>query len=317
MACWLAVDLGATNARFGRLDENGQFLGPVERRATAELGDGSNFGFVCQSLAGDERIAGVCVAVAGPVVDGRTHMTNGRVVLEAARLESELNAPVLLCNDFFALAHGLDDFARLEQLGGGSLDRNAMRAVLGPGSGLGMALCPPAASTDARIVLSSEGGYAPLAPATPEEAEVCRVLFSLDDCVCWESVLAGPGLVRLHEALALVDGRPSEPLDATSITEGALRGEPFCLATVQQFLAFLGSCAGGLAVTARATGGVYLAGGILPRLQPLLTDSALRARFDARGRMRQLVERIPLLLILDQDPGLIGASVLVREAMAR
>lgn len=316
MGCWIGVDLGATNARLLRLDERGQPQGPVERRRTADLGDGAEFGVLCRALSKGDSLSGVCVAVAGPVINGRTQMTNGRVELDAAALKAELGCPVLLCNDFFALAHAIDDFRRLRQVGGGPVNPTQMRAVLGPGSGLGMALCPPVTGNGQRQVIASEGGYGPLAPVSFEEAELCKLLFSLDDYLSWESVLSGPGLERLHRAVGMLHGRSPQWLPAAEITAGALAGDARCRATVDQFFAFLGSCAGGLAVTARASGGVYVGGGIVPRLASLAQGSVLRARFETRGRLSSFVANIPLFLVLDEEPGLLGTAVLVRETSA-
>lgn len=322
-ACWIAADVGATHARFQVQDADGRPLLGGAILPTAELGDGAPLAALLRGFAGNRLLRGVCLGVAGPVIDGRTSMVNGRVALEEAALAAALRCPVRLGNDFFVLAHGLDRFQQVTQLGGGAVTGAAVRAVLGPGSGLGMAICLPGSpgGGDSQV-LASEGGRALLAARTPLEAEILAVLAKTEGYLCWETLLSGPGLELLYRALAEVQGAQRETLAASAITAAALARaarpdrQP-CTETVDLFLGFLGACAGDLALTTHANGGVYLVGNILTLLGPLVSASPLRARFDDRGPLTEFMRAIPLLLVQDSEPGLIGASVLAAQLAAQ
>jgi glucokinase len=164
-------------------------------------------------------------------------------------------------------------------------------------------------------VLPSEGGHAALAPADPLEAEVLAVLQGHHEFVGWETVLCGPGLVNLYRAVCEVWGCPAEPTDARDITAKAISvDQPVCHQTLEMFCNLLGSAAGDLALTVCATGGVYLAGGILPQMADFLLASGFRRRFEMRGPLTWYVEVIPTWLVLEIDLGLLGAAAAYRAA---
>jgi glucokinase len=302
----LVADIGATHARFTLADADGPCGEPV-LLDTADWHDGE--ALVREALV---RLGGAparaCLAVAGPVRDDRATITNGALRFDAAALGARLGMPVRLVNDFHALAAALPYLRELRHLGGPP-SMPGIKAVLGPGSGLGMGVLVPVG--DAWQVVPSEGGHADLAPGSRLELELLGVLQAELGHVCWESVLSGPGLVRLYRAVCVVWGTAPRDLDAAAISRhGVDADDPVCHQTLEVFCALLGSAAGNLAITVSALGGVYLGGGILPRLADFLAASPLRRRFEDRGAMTGMVREIPLYLILDRHPGLIGAAAL-------
>jgi glucokinase len=256
-----------------------------------------------------------CFAVAGPVLEGAVEVTNGGLEFSVAELQTVLEAPVTLVNDFHALAlavPGLEDLAVI----GGDPDRGrqqAVKAVLGPGSGLGMSVLVPVVAGGWQV-LASEGGHADLAPGNPLEQELLAVLQTKHPGVCWETVLSGPGLVNLYEAVATLWGAKPEPLGPEAISHrGVDADDPVCHQTLELFFALLGSAAGNLALTVCAQGGVYIGGGIVPGLLEFARSSPMRRRFDERVELQSLVADIPLFIILDEHPGLAGALACLRQ----
>lgn len=312
------ADIGATNARFAIADfERG--LNHVVVLPTADLGDGRAFHAQVEQALGLGRFTAGCVAMAGPLQDGKIKITNGKLTLSQAELSSSFDCPMLLRNDFVALAHGVPVCQELVQLGGES-NAQGVKAVIGAGSGLGMSLILPRSTNqggDRFEVLPSEGGYADLACTNELEHAVLQSLQQRLDHVCWESVLSGPGLVNLYHALSELWGYPTDP-DVTPewITERGVDAQvPLCHQTLDMFFGFLGAAAGNLALTGYATGGVYIGGGIAPRLEAFARTSALRRRFDERGDLSDTVQNIPLYLILDAYPGLQGALEVLRPEL--
>ncbi|MGI9324396.1 MAG: glucokinase [Pseudomonadales bacterium] len=313
----LLADIGATNARFALTPGDGSIT-DVQILPTQDLGDGASLLPLLASRYDFTALDGLCLALAGPVIDGNGRITNGSLALRAADLQRGSALPVLLLNDFYALAHAVPFFRKLHQLGGTPVAEQ-MRAVLGPGSGLGMSLClPEPADPLGWRILPSEGGYADLAPSSPLEAEVLALLQQSLDHVCWETVLSGPGLVLLYRTLATIWGDNAAAADSSVspawITAAAADAQvPLCHQTLELFFSFLGAAAGNLALTGYARGGVYIAGGIVPRLLDVAKQSPLRRRFEERGALTEWVSGIPLYLVADEHPGLLGAAVASRR----
>lgn len=302
----LVADIGATNARFA-LARGLELPGEAAVLRTADWASAE--ALVRAALAElDGAPSSACLAIAGPVRGGHGAITNGVLAFDAAELTSRLGFPVTLVNDFHALAAALPHLRDLRPLGG-SAGGSGVRAVLGPGSGLGMGILIP--RDGGWQVLASEGGHADMAPASPLELELLGLLQSELGHVCWESVLSGPGLVRLYRAVCLLWGAKPQDLDPAAVTRlGIDAADPVCHQTLEVFCGLLGSAAGNLAITVCAHGGVYLGGGILPRMADFVAGSPLRRRFEERGAMTAMAREIPLYLILDPHPGLTGAAAL-------
>jgi len=300
----LLADVGATNARFAAVTAAGREVVVLRTR------DFDDAGALVQQAASAlslDEISRCCLAVAGPVMEGVGAITNGRLRFEEASLTALLKAPVLVVNDFQALAMAVPHLKELVQVGG-LAGQAGPRVVLGPGSGLGVAFLLPRG--EGWEVLPSEGGHADLAPGNLLEIEVLSWLHQQQDGVCWESVLSGPGLVNLYHAVCAVWGTRGEALAAEDISgRGMTAEDPVCHQTLELFLGWLGSAAGNLALTVCARGGVYIGGGIVPALGDFVLDSPLRRRFEERAGLAAYVRDIPLHLIVEANPGLLGAQV--------
>lgn len=304
----LVADIGGTNARFARIAADGELAAAQGEPVILSTPDMKSARALVEEAI--DRLGGIapsriCLAVAGPVRDGRARITNQGAVFDERELSASFGVPAHLVNDFVALAHGVTEFRELRQIGGVAPD-GGVKALLGPGSGLGMAVLIPEGG--GYRVQASEGGHADLAITSHLEAELWGVLARRVSHVCWEAVLSGPGLVNLHAALSELWGIPAEPMTAAQISErGLVVDDPVCHQALEMFFGFLGTAAGNLAVTTLATGGVYVGGGIVPRMVDFAASSPLRRRFEERGMMQDLARGIPLYVVLDANPGLIGA----------
>ncbi len=305
----LVADIGATHARFCLL-RHGKLTCAHAVLLTRDHDDALALTRAALEELGVDEVAAACFAVAGPVADARVRVTNGGLTFDARVLERVLGWPVHLVNDFCALARAIPGLTRLERLGGDPARASLrdVKAVLGPGSGLGMSLLVPEGEAGWRV-LASEGGHADLAPGNHLEQELLNLLLAEHPVVCWETVLSGPGLVRLYRAVARLWGVPAEALTAEDISrQGVGADDPVCHQTLELFFGLLGAAAGNLALTVCARAGVYIGGGIVPGLADFARASALRRRFEERAVLPEFVTPIPLFLILDPHPGLAGAA---------
>ena len=295
-----AADIGATHARFRVVDAAG--AATEHMRGTRDYADAVS---LMAAGLGDGGADALCVAVGGPVTDGSARLTNGALEFDERTLARELDiGRVLLVNDLVALGTEVPhlDAASLRTLGGAAAGTGT-RAVLAPGTGLGMAVV----TGDGRV-LPSEGGHAPFAPADPLEQELLGVLAAELRYVSWEDVLSGPGIGNLYRAVCAVWGAAPEDLTPSEVTErGVSLADPVCHQTLEVYCAALGNAAGALCVTSCAVGGVYLGGGIPPRIAGFLAGSGFRRRFEERGRMTDYVRDIGTAIVLDAAAGLAGA----------
>ncbi|HXD43947.1 MAG TPA: glucokinase [Pseudolabrys sp.] len=309
----LLGDIGGTNARFAVL--HGAELEPIVHiPAAAHL----QFTDALRAfLSGRERADAAVLAVAGVVDGGRCALTNNPWVVDAAELQIAFDfSRVRLINDFEAIAWALPHFsgADLCRIGGGEPAADAPIAVLGPGTGLGVAAWLPHGGG---AVLTSEGGHATLAGASPREDAVIAHLRRRFGHVSAERALSGPGLENLYNAIAALDGAAVPARNAAAISQAAASGEcAVCRAALDMFCALLGDVAGNLALAFGARGGVTIAGGIVPRLAEELVRSAFRTRFESKGRMRAYVEPIPVNVVMHADPAFVGLKGLARSIFA-
>jgi glucokinase len=242
---------------------------------------------------------------AGPVADdGSIRLTNAPVLLEPGALARAAGVGrAILINDFAAVAESLPALAPAQLLpcGGGSM-RIGPRVVMGPGTGFGVAIATPAG--DGWAVVAGDGGHADLAPVDDEELEVWGRLRALHGRVSAETVLCGPGLERLHLAL---HGPPR--LEVEQIALRAWRGEAPAARTVALFTRWLGSVAGNLALIAGALGGVYLAGGILPRWGVHFDAALFRTAFEDKPPYAEWLAGIPAFVVTHPAPALLGLAL--------
>ncbi|HEY8479476.1 MAG TPA: glucokinase [Spirillospora sp.] len=313
---WLVADVGGTNARFALVDGPDGEPARVRCLPTREhAGLAEAAAAYLRRHAPDVSPSAACLAVAGPVTDGTFHLTNAgwpRGTFEEVR--ARLGLPRLdVINDFEALALALPRLRDedLVPIGGELPSARHTVAVVGPGTGLGVAgLVPTPAGW---VQLPGEGGQVDLPAGTDREIEVVRLLRAEHGAATAELLLSGDGLTRLHRYLAMLDGDRPAALTAKEICER--RDEPRCRETLHMFCALLGSLAGNVALTLGARGGVYLAGGILPRIADVLRDSPFRARFEAKPPVEDYVRGIPTALIVHPGPALIGAAMRIARSL--
>lgn len=315
----LVADIGATHARFQLTNDN-QWQGDAWVGRTQDFSDGNELLLhamrelkVGVGKVGAGKLHSSVIAVAGPEqTQGVRTLTNTDLKVSLVDCQQTLDCPVALVNDFYALARGVPEFTELSQLGGGEVVR-ATKALLGPGSGLGMASLVVVG--EGWQVLAGEGGHADFAPGNHLETELWNVMTAKFGHVSWETVLCGPGLINLYEAMCATWGSLPDELSAAQIS---LRGQEMsdlvCHQTLETFCGLLGAAAGNLALTVGAKGGVYIGGGIAPRMLEFLVTSPLRRRFEDKGAMSHFVADIPILVITEQNPGLLGARACLADS---
>ena len=303
----LIADIGATHSRCALLDHEGEVLAP-ETFSNSEY---DALEALLQTYIGrrreSDRPSRAALAIAAPIVGDHVEMTNLAWSFSQISLQVGLGVRRLeVLNDFEAMAWSLLDLdpEQLRQIGRGEVTADATRAVLGPGSGLGVSGIVP--HSDGWAAICGEGGHVTLAATNEEEDEVIAVLRERFDHCSAERVLSGPGLVNLYHAMAELAGRGIPKVEPDDVTSLALKGEPLAAQTMEMFFAFLGTVAADLAVTLGAQGGVYLSGGIIPRVVDLFADSEFRNRFEAKGRYRAYMTAIPTIVILEPVPAFRG-----------
>ena len=312
---FLVADIGGTHARFAVTD--GGDGAPTHVRT---LKTGSFPGIVeaiehyLEGLL-EPRPSGACIAVACPVGGDKVSLTNNDWAFSIADIQKSLGLhDFQVVNDFKALAAAVPGLAVDEriQIGGGHALDDCPVSILGPGTGLGVATVTHMKKGYA--VLDGEGGHVGFAPSNVQETEVLRILGKRYDRVSVERILSGPGISELHSTLAVIDSVTSPELETKSIIEQAVEGScSRCRETIDVFCGILGSFAGDVALTTGSKGGVYLGGGIAPRIADLLQNGPFRSRFEDKGRMSLYVRSIPTYLITASNPALRGAAMLMMQ----
>lgn len=326
----LACDVGATNTRVAVFDPG---AGP--RRPRAERRYLSSEHPDCESIIGtflDETsatVAAACIGVPGPVLEGRAEITNLDWVIDATSLARslDLDGNLRVVNDLLATATAIpqlndDEVSTINQ---GDPVQHAPLGVIAPGTGLGEAFLLWD-GTEYRAH-PSEGGHASFAPRTEIEIELLRHMLQRYDHVSYERVCSGRAMPETfeffrerHDAVdpvhhaAILGADDPTPL----IVDAALSvpADPVCRRTVETFVSVLGAETGNLALKILAAGGMYLAGGLSPRLLPLIDSPGFRSSYAHKGRFGDMVERFPVHVVLQPDTGLIGAAALALSLLA-
>jgi glucokinase len=304
----LIGDIGGTNARLA-IAIDGQYQRQNTYLTEQHPGLDSAIAAFVQTLPQDLQPQEAALAIAAPLHGDRIQLTNNGWCFSRAELAQQFGfSRLLVLNDFTANALALPYLgaAETEQVGGGVARAGAPIGILGPGTGLGVSGLVQSADGQL-IALAGEGGHVTMPPAEPGDAAILAELARRLDHVSAERVLSGEGLVNLYEAQCALDKRPAARLTPAEITDAA-SDDPLRHATVARFCAMLGTIAGNLALTLGAEGGIYIAGGIVPRLGPRFARSEFRRRFEAKGRMQPYLARIPTYVITHPDPALIGLA---------
>ena len=310
---WLG-DIGGTNARFGWQEYEGAAISHVQVLPCAE------FASLCEAaqsyLAQQGLAAPQCAAfgIANPVTGDAVTMTNHHWQFSVQALRQGLGlARLVLLNDFTALALALTELPpqQLLQIGGGLAADDGAIGLIGPGTGLGVSGLLPLGHQNKWIPIAGEGGHISLSASTEREFAVIQHLQQRYGHVSAERVLSGSGLVDLYHVLChLEHGQGLEITTPAQVMERAL-AEPSSTAhqALDMFCGFLGSVAGDLALTLGARGGMYIGGGIVPRMVDRLERGPFRTRFESKGRFRSYLQNIPVWVIRSPvSPALQGAS---------
>jgi glucokinase len=310
----LVGDIGGTNARFALVEDGevgSQRILLCEEHASIDAAIAAYL--IDVGGPAPERVA---LAVACPVTGDEVTFTNSPWSFSAAALRRRLGLARLdIVNDFTANALAVPHLEpeHLVKVGGGEKVPGTPIGIIGPGTGLGVSGLVPAGGD--WIALAGEGGHATMAPMSERESVILDRMRQRYDHVSAERVLSGPGLVNLYNMLAEIDGVPAAPFSAAQITDPKLDAEePLCREAVALFCGMLGTVAGNLALTLGARGGVYIAGGIVPKLGQRFLESGFRERFEAKGRFRTYLAEIPTYVITHPVPAFVGLAGLLARA---
>lgn len=324
----LAGDVGGTNARLALVELSRRGVRVLQDRhyPSAEYAGLAEIAqrFLAETAGRPER---ACFGIAGPIVGGEVRATNLPWVVNARALGDAIGlGHTSLINDLYAIARGIPRLraSELAVLQEGEAVSGGTRVVIAPGTGLGVGIL--VSSGRRWRALPSEGGHATFAPRTPLQWELQRWLAARYGHVSNERVLSGPGLRSVYEFLVGRPGAHENPAvraeverdDARAISRRALDGtDQYCAEALDMFCSVLGAVAGDLALITLARGGVYVAGGIPPAILPRLEAGPFLEAFRDRGRMAELVERMPVQVVVNQQVGLYGAAVAALEDMPR
>jgi glucokinase len=321
----IAGDIGGTKTLLQLAEVDGDRCHALFERSYASR-DYSSFEDVVRAFIDDSKglqdqpVVRACFGVAGPVRGTSVKVTNLPWDLQAGIL-AELTGieSVRFINDFQAIGYSLPALGEsdLVQLQAGDRDAAGPRAIIGAGTGLGEGIVIPIGGD--WLSLPSEGGHVEFAPVDELQIELLRFLMARHPRVTYERILSGSGLVALYEFLHSRSGAAdvsrlesvlAAPDPAAGISEAALRDrDVVAREALDLFVSIYGAQAGNLALTALATGGVYVAGGIAPKILPSLQQDQFLSRFRAKGRMEDLLKSIPVYVITNQQAGLLGAAL--------
>ena len=314
----LLADIGGTYARFAIEAESGVF-GRMQALRCDEYPDFLSALRAYLAEVKDVPLRHGAIAIANPVEGDLVRMTNYKwqFSIEATRAAVGFDT-LLVVNDFTALAMGVPYLAQeaVRQVGGGKPRERSVIGLLGAGTGLGVSSLIPV--EDGWVSLASEGGHVSFAPQNARELFVLEHAWRKYPHVSAERLVSGPGLELIYRALAARSERPDEALAAPEITRRALAGEcGLCAESLDMFCEMLGTIAANLAVTLGAFGGIYIGGGIVPRLGSYFDRSGFRTRFESKGRFSDYVANIPTLVISSDTATFTGTSAILNAELKK
>lgn len=320
----LAGDVGGTKSNLGLFEvvDGGLRLIRSARYRSAEF---PGLTAVIETFLAEGRaeLKAACFGIPGPVIGNRASTTNLPWLVDGALLAAEAGVPVVaLINDLVATVEGLplleeDEVVVLQQ---GTPQQDGNRALIAAGTGLGMALIPRV--SERWVPVPSEGGHMDFAPRTEDEIGLLRHLRERFGRVSAERVVSGMGLYNIYQYLRDVVRIPESPRVREAIGRGEdparVIGESamtageghcgLCARTLEMFVASYGATAGNLALLGTATGGVWLGGGIAPKILPRLSDGLFLQTFTAKGRFVPFLEKVPVRVVLNDRAALLGAA---------
>ena len=323
----LAGDVGGTKTNLGLFEGNGDRLRML-RSARFHSADFPGLSELVHAFLDDIGGAGssgvgleaACFGIPGPVIDNRASTPNLAWMIDGRQVATDLHVrQVSLINDLVATAEGIpllaaDELAVLQE---GSPEPEGNRVLIAAGTGLGMALLPRLGGR--WVPVPSEGGHADYPPRTEDEIDLLRYLREHYGRVSSERVVSGPGLFHLYNFLRDVRKMSEAPTVREALAHGddpakiigeaaVARSCEICVRALEMFVSAYGALAGNLALLGTATGGVYLGGGIAPKILPRPTDGLFLQAFTAKGRFVPYLERLPVRVILNDRSALLGAA---------
>ncbi len=317
----LAADIGGTKTSLGLFEVQGETLSLLHETTVPSKGDTTFEEMVATFIEGNEATPAILsIGVAGPVLNNRVKLTNLAWELDGDQLQRYFGIDrAVLINDLEATAYGLaglvqDDVATVFEDG---VPLPGNMAILAPGTGLGEAGL--FWDGDAYRPFATEGGHSDFAPQTALDLELYGYLKNEIDTVSWEYVVSGPGIYRIYRFLCDVKGR-KEPAwltekfkrdgnPAAVVSHAAMRElDGTCIEAMALFVGYMGREAASLVLKHKATGGILLGGGIPPRIYPLLRKPLFRQQFVRNADMKELLEKVPIQVILNSRAALIGAA---------
>ena len=321
----LIGDIGATNARFAVLQDGvPTSIRVLPVASYASLQDAIIAYFEGLDQADLRRPTIGAVAVAGPVTGDYLSFTNHPWSFSISGLARDVGLNHLdVINDFVAQALAVPRIGpeARRQVGTGSSVAGAPVGIIGPGSGLGVSIVVPVETGGGTlwVPLSGEGGHVTLSPVTDREVALVAWLHRTGRAhVSAETLICGKGLTTLYAGLSALDGIAPSHLEPADVSRRAISSEdPIAVEAVEIFCALLGTVAGNLALTAGARGGIFIAGGIVPKMGEFFDHSQFRPRFVAKGRMRTFLEPIATYVITEEFPAFLGLAELVESNTRR
>ena len=316
----VTADIGGTHARFALASIADGTIVALDEVVTLKTGDFASFRTAYEEFA--RRSGGalpneLAMAFAGPVGGETLKLTNNPWVIQPGSLGSDLGVERhLILNDFGAIAHAvarLDDSAFSHVCGPeASLSRDGVTTIVGPGTGLGVAALLQRG--DRYEVIETEGGHIDFAPLDAVEDHILTQLRKVFRRVSVERIVAGSGIVQIHDALAAIEGRPVVRRDDKALWSAALEGsDSLAAAALDRYCLCLGAIVGDLAL-AQGANAVIIAGGVGLRLRDHLSQSGFAGRFSAKGRFERRMAAIPVKLVTHPQPGLFGAAAAFARA---
>jgi len=316
----LLADIGGTNLRFaleqasGRLDA----VSVLPQSSFFSIADAVRF-YLSQPkaiAAGAKRVRHAAFAIANPINGDWVQMTNAvkAFSIDSFRLEFGFDT-FLVVNDFSALAMAIPKLTKdqIQQVGGGAPNLHSPVGLLGAGTGLGVSGLIPA--SDGWITLDSEGGHVSFSPVNERELEILRFAWKEFPHVSAERLLSGMGVELIYRAVANLSGVTPDASNAIEISRRALAYEcPICSEVLELFCEMLGTVAANLALTLGAKGGIFIGGGIVPRLGDRFAQSGFRQRFEQKGRFSDYLSEIPTYVITAENPAFLGVSTMLTLA---
>lgn len=323
----LAGDIGGTSTRLqlAELQTQGWHMHDAVDYSSAEYAHLRDIVRAHLKQHGLTQLDGACFAVAGPVQKQSARITNLPWVLEVDTLEQQLHVrSVALINDFTAIAHGLSQLGETDTviLQRATAQREGAIAILGAGTGLGQAIVKP--FEDQLVVIDGEGGHVDFAPRNEEEIALLQYWLKQLGRVSYETFLSGKGLARIFEFYsqsAQVDEALKQAMQtqdpAAAITDFAMHyKDPLASRALHCFVRIYAAQAANLALVAKATGGVYLAGGIAPRIISNLQGDEFLRVFNDKAPMQHLLATIPVRVIMNTRVGLLGALKIAKQLVS-